>query len=233
MYAEHKQLFNTGGNDTLWKYMSLSKFMNLLNGKIYFNRVDCFEDVFESTYPTYNESHREECYGDDLIPKELYDDMMYLSKQHTYVSCFHKNNYESAFMWKQYAGNEGVAIVTTVDRLKESFHNEKNTIYICDVQYIDYNEDFMPEGNIFYLSLHKRKSFIHENEVRCIFGDDINALKYDGKKGILMNIDLKQLIEKVYISPYAPQYMKEDVRNVLLSRGLDVEVIYSPLYTIN
>ena len=50
MYKKHDQLPNTEGQDTLWKYMSLSKFINLLNGKIYFNRIDCFEDVFESTY---------------------------------------------------------------------------------------------------------------------------------------------------------------------------------------
>ena len=48
-----------------------------------------------------------------------------------------------------------------------------------------------------------------------------------------MNVDLKELIEKVYISPYAPRYMKEDVKNILLDKGLDIEVIYSPLYTIN
>ena len=83
------------------------------------------------------------------------------------------------------------------------------------------------------MSLYKRKSFIHENEVRCIFGDDTANPKYKGEKGILMNVDLKELIEKVYISPYAPRYMKEDVKNILLDKGLDIEVIYSPLYTIN
>lgn len=158
---------------------------------------------------------------------------MDLSKQHTYVSCFHKNEYESAFMWKQYAGDEGVAIVTTVDRLKESFQHEENDIYICDVQYIDYAKEYMPEGNMFYLSLYKRKSFVHENEVRCIFGDDIDTPKYNGKTGILMNIDLEKLIDKVYISPYAPKYIENDVHNILLNKGLDVDVIYSPLYTIN
>lgn len=232
MYQEHSQLFNTQGNDKLWKYMSLSKFINLLNGRLYFNRVDCFEDVFECTYPTYNAEHRDDIY-DTHIGIETFDMIANIARKSTYVSCFHKNDYESAFMWKQYAGDEGVAIITTVDRLKESFRIEKNTIYICDVQYIDYSKEFLPERNIFHLSLYKRKSFIHENEVRCIFGDDTANPKYKGEKGILMNVDLKELIEKVYISPYAPRYMKEDVKNILLDKGLDIEVIYSPLYTIN
>lgn len=232
MYKEHPQLLNTQGNDTLWKYMSLSKFINMLNGKLYFNRVDCFEDVFESTYPVYNEEHRKDYYEDPL-DKKAYNTMASLSQKHTYVSCFHKNDYESAFMWKQYAGDEGIAIVTTVERLKKSFHVEENEIYICDVQYIDYTKEFMPEGNIYYLSLYKRKSFIHENEVRCLFGDNVSVPKYPEAKGVLMNTDLNELIEKVYISPYAPKYMKEDVKNILLSKGLDVEVTYSPLYTIS
>ena len=48
-----------------------------------------------------------------------------------------------------------------------------------------------------------------------------------------MNIDLEKLIDKVYISPYAPKYIENDVHNILLNKGLDVDVIYSPLYTIN
>lgn len=234
MYVKHEQLKNTEGNNRLWKYMSLSKFLNLLNGKLYFNRVDCFEDVFESTYPEYNTIHRGELY-DDINEEEIkhvFDLLMIKSRLHTYVSCFHKNDYESAFMWKQYAGDDGVAILTTVDRLKECFHNELREIYICDVDYIDYEREFMPEGNIFYLSLHKRKSFVYENEVRCLFSDNFNKPLYNGEKGLLMEVDLQKLIDKVYISPYAPTYMKADIERILCNYGINAEVIYSPLYTI-
>lgn len=229
MYKEHPSLFVPQNNDKLWKYMSLPKFLNLLNGKLYFNRVDCFEDVFESTFPEYNELHRKDVYKDMPIPsKEVYDNIVEYSKKSTYVSCFHKNAYESAFMWKLYAEKDGVAIVTDVERLKMSFQNAKENIYISDVQYIDYENEFMPEGNAFYLSIYKRKSFVHENEVRCLLSISENS----GKKGTLVDIVLNKLIEKVYISPYAPTYMKEDVEQILRSRGINVDVIYSPLLTI-
>lgn len=231
MYQEHELLLEPQDNDMLWKYMSLPKFLNLLNGKLYFNRIDSFEDVFEATFPKYNELHRDEVYGGKCpIPKQSFDAIVSHAKKHTYVSCFHKNEYESAFMWKLYAGEDGVAFVTSFERLKESFCNEEKHIYISNVQYIDYENQYLPESNLFYLSIHKRKSFSHENEVRCIYVSDVSNT--DGPTGMLMAVELKKLIEKVYISPYAPAYMRDDVENILRSKGIDAEVIYSPLYTI-
>ncbi len=230
MYQEHELLFTPDEDAILWKYMSLPKFLNLLNGKMYFNRVDCFEDVFESTFPKYNELHRDEVYGGKCpIPKESFDNIVYHVRTHTYVSCFHKNAYESAFMWKLYAGEDGVAFVTSFKRLKESFQNERKPIFISNVRYIDYEKEFLPESNLFYLSIHKRQSFVHEDEVRCIYLSDI---KGDTPTGELITVDLKKLIEKVYISPYAPSYMRKDVEEILRSKGLNVDVINSPLYTI-
>ncbi len=231
VYERHNILFEPNESDILWKYMSLPKFLNLLNGKLYFNRIDSFEDVFEATFPKYNELHRDEVYGGKCpIPQQSFDDVVFHAQRNTYVSCFHKNEYESAFMWKLYAGENGVAFVTSFKRLRESFCNERNRIYISDVKYIDYENEYLPEGNLFYLSIHKRKSFSHENEVRCIYLSD--ASNADKPTGMLMAVDLKKLIEKVYISPYAPAYMRDDIENILRSKGIDAEVIYSPLYTI-
>lgn len=236
MYEEHPVLFSPKEKDVLWKYMSLPKFLNLLNGHLYFNRIDCFEDVFESTYPKYNELYREtlyrELYNGEYIPtKETYDNIVEYAKKSMFVSCFHKNIYESAFMWKLYGGDNGVAIVTNVERLKMSLKNEKRKIYISDVKYIDYENEFMPESNTFYLGIHKRKSFEHEKEVRCIYSKNAEEMCKE-ETGILVSVDLKNLIEKVYISPYAPEYMKKDVEKILANVNLEAEVIYSPLYTI-
>ena len=62
-------------------------------------------------------------------------------------------------MWKQYADNDGIAIKTTFERLKMAFSNTKEAIYISNVQYIDYDKEFMPEGNGMYLAVHKKKKF--------------------------------------------------------------------------
>lgn len=47
-----------------------------------------------------------------------------------------------------------------------------------------------------------------------------------------MTVDLVKLIEKVYISPYVPKYLKKDIEIILCSKGLSAEAIDSPMYTI-
>lgn len=231
MYKEHEQLPNSKGNDKIWKYMNLPKFLNLLNGNLYFNRIDQFEDVFEATYPEFNKRVRKG--NGQPIPRAFYDQVEEGAQNWFYVSCFHKSEQETAFMWKQYSEKDGIAIVSSIERLKQCFSNVKENIYICDVQYIDFDAEFMPENNIIHLALYKRKSFQAEQEVRCLYFDHPSYSAYNDQTGILFPVDLKQLISKVYISPYAPKYLEEDVRILLTKYNLpDVEVVYSPLYTI-
>ena len=51
MYENHSALYFVDDDMLLWKYMSFSKFVNLLSGNLYFNRIDSFEDIFECHYP--------------------------------------------------------------------------------------------------------------------------------------------------------------------------------------
>ncbi len=246
MYESHEQLFDLDDKCILWKYMSFSKFINILKGKMYFNRLDSFEDVFEGTFPQYNVEHRKDFYGDQVIPQNAYDTVEQVMKKSIYVSCFHRNEFETAFMWKQYADNDGVAIKTTLKRLKDSFHKTPENIHISAVRYIDYNKNFMPEGNAFYLALYKRKSFEPENEVRCIYWKQLktkNTLS-DPSEAIIdlhektsfgenIDIDLNMLIEEIYISPYASSYIKENVELITNKFNISAKVIQSQLFTLN
>lgn len=246
MYERHEQFFDLDEECTLWKYMSFSKFVNMLKGKLYFNRLDSFEDVFEGTFPKYNVEHRKELYGGEIISKDTYDNVEHLAKNTIYVSCFHKNEYETAFMWKQYADNDGIAIKTTSKRLKESFHKTPKSIYVGVVQYMDYNKHFMPEGNIFNLALYKRKSFEPESEVRCVYWKtpesktdlaDLSQPIIDPNEktpfGEDIDIDLGKLIEEIYISPYAASYIKENVELIINKFGISAKVIQSQLFKLN
>ena len=47
MYKNHSMLENIGGKMIRWKFMDLPKVLNLLNGKMYFNRLNNFEDKYE------------------------------------------------------------------------------------------------------------------------------------------------------------------------------------------
>src|SRR5262249_36502984 len=89
------------------------------------------------------------------------------------LNCWHVNPYESAAMWKLYASNEeGVAIKSTVRRLKDSLSSYAPDVFLGAVSYIDYGKDLIyrgnPFGNLFCAFLHKRRSFEHEQELRAV-----------------------------------------------------------------
>jgi len=130
MYCLHDQLKEVDDSVVLWKYMSLSKFIALLvdNG-LWFNRIDCFEDVFEGRFPDFNEKLRPEVYGAERLSKEQYSIFEKQSRESLFVSCFHANDYESAAMWTLYSKVEGIAIQTTAKNLKKAFSSEKRHIY--------------------------------------------------------------------------------------------------------
>lgn len=50
MIVKHKDIKDLDNDIVLWKYMSLSKFLYLLNThSLYFCRLDCFDDPFEGS----------------------------------------------------------------------------------------------------------------------------------------------------------------------------------------
>ena len=231
MYKDHEQLNNISDDITLWKYMDFLKFVNMLtSNSIWFNRIDSFEDVYEGVFPHANEDKRDEYYEEGAPPKGIYDTIQKYTRERLFVSCMHNSEYESAAMWSLYAKDCGIAIKTTGKRLKESFSNESKNIVISHVSYIDYDCDFMPEGNAFYLGTHKRKSFEHEKEVRCMYMNQVDSTL---PKGIYINVDIPTLIKEIYISPTACPYMKQTIEDLLLKFSLDIPVIQSPLYSIN
>ena len=245
MYERHSTLFEPRENYIIWQYMSFAKFVNLLLGDMYFRRIDSFEDVFEGKWPDLNKKYIDHIKTTEGQVIGSFDDM---ARKMTYVSCFHKADSETAFMWKQYSNNDGIAIRTTIERLKHSFDKTDNPIYISEVKYIDYVKEHISDmSNMFVLSIHKRKSFQYENEIRCIsLLNDLHDEEGYNKKyfkenridfekfplGIKIPIDLYELIEKIYISPYAEDYLREDVEACLNVIGLKVDVIKSKLYEI-
>ena len=227
MYQKHEQLASIKNNITLWKYMDFSKFVNLLTTKsVWFNRIDNFEDIYEATYPHANKELRK-IYYDTAIPQSVYDDIELCAKKRLYVFCLHNSEFESAAMWNLYARESGICIKTNGKRLKAAFSPETKAIHITKINYIDYEKDFLPERNLFYLGTHKRKSFEHEKEVRCLYLGDNNS---PVENGFNISIDLETLIEEIYISPYAPIYLKQTVEYLIKIFALNIPVIQSPLY---
>jgi hypothetical protein len=143
------------------------------------------------------------------------------------------NDHESAAMWSLYLkSSEGIAIQSTYSRLKHSIIDDKE-IYLGVVKYIDYeNEKFNP-GNMFNPFLHKRKSFEHEKELRCLYHKPISIKKgtidRPIENGISIKVDLVGLIEKIHVAPYAPYWFSDLVKKVLKRFNYNFTVVQSEM----
>ena len=179
----------------VWKYLDLSKFLDLLlSKKLFMSRSDKFEDQYEGTFsePTYEEIRKIA----ENNPKFL---NYYKShREKIAISSWHINEYESFAMWQIFTkNNEGLAIQSTIGRLKEALIPERRTEqYIGEVNYIDYKKEYIPFNDTFFPFLFKRKSFQYEREVRII--SDVTLNKIEINDGLKIEVDIQQLIEKIY-----------------------------------
>lgn len=210
--------------------MDFAKFVALIStGYLYFSRADRLGDPYEGSVPRANVGLRPKIYAEELRRAGSkfkgvlgkYDEYIDWSRQWTFVSCWHANWHESAAMWNLYARtDQAVAIRTQYQTLIQLLAPD---FYVGEVSYIDYEKDWMPEGNSFYPFMHKRVSFAHEHEVRAICqnlpdsGDakqiDMSAVN-DGK-GVPVRVELDQLIQSVFVAPACDHWFVEALRAVM------------------
>jgi hypothetical protein len=213
-------------NTIVWKYLDLSKFLDLLlSQKLFMSRSDKFEDQYEGTFsePTFEEIKK----LSENNPEFL--DYYKSKREKVVVSSWHINEYESFAMWQIFTQNsEGLAIQSTVDRLQKSLLNETNfKQYIGEVNYIDYKKEHIPFDDSFFPFLFKRKSFQYEREVRII--SDLSEKNITINDGIKIDVDINQLIEKIYIHPKSENWYKKLVIELVSKLGFDFEIEKSDL----
>lgn len=191
------------------------------------------------------------------VPKD--NNLVYFA----YANCWHNNKFESAAMWKLYARtNEAIAIKTNLGRLIDSVKpasplKEEGILIVKKMYYVDlddeesFPDDYNPLQPISPLFV-KRKSFEHENEIRLSYIKNNNIfpschpeekIKFENmskkeleeisKNGVSVDVDLKNLIEKIYIAPDAPSWFFEMVKTFLAKLNLkDIECEKSLLYQL-
>ena len=132
-------------------------------------------------------------------------------------------------MWQIFTQNsEGLAIQSTIGRLQESLIPEINLKqYIGEVNYIDYKKEHIPFDDMFFPFLFKRKSFQYEGEVRII--TDIGESDIKINDGLKINVDINQLIEKIYIHPKSENWYKNLVIRLVKQLGFDFTIEKSDL----
>lgn len=227
MYNHNPNITLPENPDTVvWKYLDLSKFLDLLLAKkLFMSRSDKFEDQYEGTFsePTFEEIKR----LSENNPEFL--DFYKTHREKVVVSSWHINEYESFAMWQIFTQNsEGLAIQSTIGRLQKALEVEKNfKQYIGQVNYIDYKKEYIPFDDMFFPFLFKRKSFQYEREVRII--GDLSNQEIKINDGLKIDVDINQLIEKIYIHPKSENWYKKLVIELVDKLGFDFEIEKSDL----
>lgn len=228
-------------NVSIWRYMDFTKYLALLDSSaLYFARADQFDDPFEGASTKANLNARPEWYsgpewstgkGQEALASlpKMYE----ASRRWTYINCWHANEVESAAMWRLYAqSNEAIAVGSTFAKLAKQM---PEFTHVGVVQYIDYETEFIPESNLFYRFMRKRKSFAHEREIRAVrqapisVGDEVRALEANPALGILVPVSVPDLITRVHVAPTAPVWFAELVEKATKRFGLSLDVVRSSL----
>jgi len=197
----------------------------LMSQKLFMSRSDKFEDQYEGTFsePTFEEIRKLSIDNPDFLN-------YYKShREKVAISSWHINEYESFAMWQIFTQNsEGLAIQSTIGRLQNALQPETNfDQHIGEVNYIDYKKEYIPFDDMFFPFLFKRKSFQYEREVRII--TDTGENKITLNEGLKINVDISQLIEKIYIHPKSENWYKNLVIQLVKQLGFDFTIEKSDL----
>lgn len=230
-YETHPELPDIAEPDTvLWRYVDLYKWLDLLQtSELHLTRADQMEDRWEGSYSEVNVTQRPSVYGADWAMMAQNMSKIYeFGRTHTYLNCWYIGEGESYAMWKIYdAAGRGVAFRTTAGRMKESLAGSRQPpISGAMVQYADYSKTFIPEGNVFFPYMHKRSSFSHESDYRLLAMWTPEALETDERGNAVRTepdnpplflrepVSLDRLVEAVYVSPDAPDWVARVVGEV-------------------
>jgi hypothetical protein len=232
----------------LWRYMDFAKYVSILSTQsLFFNSADGFEDKFEGVLSEASaveawraqfirqQRHMFSQLSPDVQGEELENRIKgnlefteigfkMFRKIHC-VNCWHENEGESVAMWDLYSKDysNAVAIKTTYQKLYEALGKDL-AIHIGRVNYIDYRTSFPADVNDLFF--YKRKSYAHEREVRAVVQDAGDEPSYRQTKGLSVPVDLRTLIEGVYISPKAPERLIKLVDSVNGAFGFEGIPIY-------
>ena len=227
MYLDNPNIKLPENPETIvWKYLDLSKFLDLLlSKKLFMSRSDKFEDQYEGTFsePTFEEIRKLSIDNPDFL------NYYKTHREKVAISSWHINEYESFAMWQIFTQNsEGLAIQSTIGRLQKALQPEEHfQQYIGEVNYIDYKKEYIPFDDLFFPFLYKRKSFQYEREVRIISDVTQNNLKLND--GLKINVDVNLLIEKIYIHPKSENWYKNLVIQLVAKLAFDISIEKSDL----
>jgi hypothetical protein len=220
-------------DEPVWRYVHLPKLVDFLaRRQLPLVRVDLLGDRFEGSLPKGHADWLAEALqravpaaasADDADREAAIARSARLRRsliRHTHASCWRAGRAESAAMWRAYCGTrEGAALRTTFGHLRRAIDDPRTLV--APVHYLDFETERLPSLNLAYPLLCKRIEFAHEREVRVLrFRVDEwleglrprSAGEIAGPPVEYLPVDPIELVEEVYVSPYAPEWYYDAVR---------------------
>ena len=235
MYEKREDIVTPPDDAIVWRYMNLEKLLALLaTNRLFLSRLDRVRDPWEGVWPDSVINELKRSYPPELLTAFLASSEGL--KTSMFVSCWHEGAHESAALWSQYAAGAGLAVKSSIARVKRAISGSPN-YHIGRINYLDFKNDpyRLPYPTALILHFLKRKSFEHEREVRILVWDPDKLGPADPgtslPEGIELPVTLHELIEALYISPEAPSWLSEHIVELLSRFALpNLPVRRSTLY---
>lgn len=217
------------GQRTISTYLELNRNADEINriAEMYFGTNDRWKSI--------DDLKREILYHTD--PHELRGYAAFHSRV-WYANCWHINDSESAALWKLYSSyNSGIAIRSSILRLKDAFCDSARHIFVGrvsyaeDLQLADIRHPLPSE-----LILTKRPSFIHENELRLYFmhlpdfeGSVSTDFVQQNPSGLAIICDPFLLTNEIILSPLCTDWAYDAISLTLKALGVEAPIRKSGL----
>jgi hypothetical protein len=128
IYKEDWPFQDIACSETLWRYLDLFKFKDLLEtSTLYFARPDTFTDSFEGRF---SEGNHSKASKSDEIFSRLYKvnhnekgsaDYHEIHRKVVFISCWHRDTKESLEMWQAYTQSSDSVVITTSRKALRQF----------------------------------------------------------------------------------------------------------------
>ncbi|MBN1127036.1 MAG: hypothetical protein JXA82_18690 [Sedimentisphaerales bacterium] len=233
---------------TIWRYIDFAKYVEMINSKTlffssHFMMDDPYEGSFQEFFLDFNTTGKDTM--GEMIRKSLESKRELIKNLGTaFLNCWHMNSNESAAFWEIYMkSGYGIAIKSTFGRLQTALQPTPLVIHLAKVIYGHEKVDddiYKRKKTGLHSSVSftraiitKRKDFKHEKELRAIIFpfEKINKPTCENDlAGINVQVDLKKLIQAIYVNPLAPNWFKPLVEAVTKEYNIDCQVVQSQLY---
>jgi hypothetical protein len=208
----------------MWRYLSSARLQDLLETQeLFFAQLPVLEDAREGAltsrsyehlanwFQHHNRSSRAQAYAEvDEYQK---------AQRYFHVNCWHMNDHESYLMWKAYA-SRGYAIQTTFERLQACLQESTAAVTGGVVDYVDFERDLTPVGNVFNHVATKDMPYRDEREFRLVFWDvdprNANYPKAEG--GVRVKVNIAMLVQSIVRSPYQ-ETMAPEIERLIEANG--------------